>query len=215
MTDHENAFKQWKKETRRDALEKELERLGKVSREQNNSIKKLRRALSIIIMVAIGSWLSLFILKPDLRGNGAISPGLPSDSTAITGGTGLEDSSVLESEDADIPRELDIVTPTADTVKFNVPDDGIIFTIQIGAYLGVDMERFRTNMVSLYQDRSAGINQFTLGVLSTHEEAAEFRDIVRSIGFEDAYITAFRNGHRVSIQEALSARTSNSTGIAP
>lgn len=215
MTDHESTFNQWKKETRRDALEKELDRLSKVSRRQNYSIKKLRHTLFIVITVAIGSWLALFILKPDLSGSSDINPGLPPDTMSIPESTRLADSSVFDKENTTIPRELEIITPTIDTVKFQIPDDGILFTIQIGAYLGVDMERFRSNMVSLYQDSSAGINQFTLGVLSTYEEAAEFRDIVQSIGFEDAYITAFRNGHRVSIQQALSTRANNPTGIAP
>lgn len=84
--------------------------------------------------------------------------------------------------------------------------DGIIFAIQIGAYTSIDLNKYEDNLLGIKQDTYEGINQFTLGEFTEYKEADEFLEVVRGMGFEDAFIMSFKNGRRINIQNALAIR---------
>jgi hypothetical protein len=66
-------------------------------------------------------------------------------------------------------------------------------------------------MIALHQYSNGGINQFTLGIFADYDQAVIFRNLIKKIGFKDAYITAIQNGHRINIQEALKIKLRNSS----
>ncbi len=205
MTESESTFNQWKEDTRREALQKELDRIKNETQKQNKVISRLRSALIIITLLALSSWLSLFIFNNTKENNTStslinIESISPSDSIALIAKLAPE-----RKKENPIPK-LEIMTPDGNPIEFYIPEDGIFFSIQIGAYLGVNMERFRQNMVSLHQSNYGGINQFTLGLFPTYREADVFREIVKKMGFKDAYIIATQNGNRIKIQDALNLR---------
>jgi hypothetical protein len=207
MTDHEKAFNRWKEETRREALEKELARLQKEDFRKSRILKKMRNGLIILSTLLLLSFIYIVVWgtsptkQEEAYGKNeqilAQKVGQPKqkkrDSLSVK-----KDSLTIE--------QLNIVVPGSDTIRFNVPDDGIFFSVQVGAYMGIDMSKFKNYMVSLHQVEYGGLNQFTLGILPTYEDAVEFRDIVKTIGFEQAYITAIQNGKRINIQEAIQQR---------
>lgn len=84
--------------------------------------------------------------------------------------------------------------------------DGILFAIQIGAYKDLDLSKYKDNMLGLRQDICDSINQFTLGEFVEFEEAQNFLNIVRQMGFEQAHIMSFKNGYRIRLENALALR---------
>ena len=191
VTENENAFKKWKEETRREALENEVDRLKTQTTEQASMIKKMRYALvglTVLFLVALIGVFSL--LSSSSKAPNTIEP------------------SVQKKENPTVPnqeKELIVISPVSDTIKFKVPENGIIYSIQIGAYLGRDLQKFNNNMLTLQQHSGENINQFTLGLFTSYTEALEFREIVNEMGFKDAYVTALKNGKRIQINEAIQA----------
>lgn len=191
VTENENAFKKWKEETRREALENEVDRLKTQTTEQASRIKKMRYALvglTVLFLVALIGVFSL--LSSSSKAPNTIEP------------------SVQKKENPTVPnqeKELIVISPVSDTIKFKVPENGIIYSIQIGAYLGRDLQKFNSNMLTLQQHSGENINQFTLGLFTSYKEALEFRKMVSELGFKDAYVTALKNGKRIQINEAIQA----------
>ncbi|MFO8000743.1 MAG: hypothetical protein R6U46_05830 [Marinilabilia sp.] len=214
MTDHETEFNQWKEETRREALEKEVERLRESTEQQSRSLRNLRRTLLWVILAAITSLAGLWVFSMDGNYPDGIYSAQEKDSTSLETitETSREKTTPVTKEDSTPPEKAEIITPASDTVAFFIPDDGIFFSVQIGAYLGVDLEKFRNNMVSLHQNSAAGINQFTLGIFPTYNEASEFNKVIRKIGFEEAHIIATQDGHRIKVSDALNMRADSIPG---
>lgn len=207
MTDHEKAFNRWKEETRREALEKELVRLKKEDFRKSRMLKKMRNALAILTTLLLLSFAYIAIW--------GTSPKKQEETYAKNEQTLAQKlgqpeqkkrDSITEKKDSLIIEQLNIVSPGTDTIRFNVPDDGIFFSVQVGAYTNINMSKFKNYMVSLHQVEYGELNQFTLGILPTYEDALEFRNVVKTMGFEQAYITAIQNGERINIQEAIQQR---------
>ena len=200
MTDHEEAFIRWKENTRREALEKELTRLKKEVTNKKNVQRK------IIILLIIVSALLIFTLAYIIFKQGVsatISKDVPREILSVKESQLQKE---IESDSVAKVQQLIILFSPTDTLRFDFPDDGIIFSVQVGAYINTDMSKFKQNLISLRQFDYGGINQFTLGILPTYEEALEFREIVKKLGFKEAYITAIQNGKRINIREALKQR---------
>ncbi|MGM0376609.1 MAG: hypothetical protein ACQEQ0_07530 [Bacteroidota bacterium] len=212
MTDHETAFNQWKEDTRREALEKELDRLHDVTEQQQKKVKKLRRTLVLVIMAALISLAALFFftLENQQASGSKFQASLTKEDTAEVAEKKTGERTLKEDTSRD--QALKVMTPASDTVEFFIPEDGIFFSIQIGAYLGINLDRFRSNMISLHQDSSTEINQFTLGVFPTYQEANDFKKAVKKLGFDEAHIVAFQDGHRIEVKDALSLRTDSVPG---
>jgi hypothetical protein len=206
MTDHEEAFNRWKEETRREALEKELTRLQKEDSKKSRMLKKMRNAVIILSTLLLLSFAYILVWNTSSAKHEAnVKQEQETDQNSVQPGSKKGDS-IKVKKDSIIITQLNLVLPGSDTIRFNIPDDGIFFSVQVGAYTGIDMSKFKNSMVSLHQVEYGGLNQFTLGILPTYEEAEEFRDIVKTIGFEQAYITAIKNGKRINIHEAIQQR---------
>lgn len=202
---HEESFNQWKEDMRREALEKELSRLETKQIRQQKLIQMLRRLLMIFVIILLASWIGFFLFTNN-------QDDAYKNSSSLIEEENLPDMTQNNDSKPTLNKEsLKTINPATDTVEFKIPEDGIFFSIQIGAYLGFEMDQFQTNMVSLFQESSADINQFTLGVLGSYAQALEFKELVKQIGFSDAYITAFKNGKRISLQEALNSRMEDRT----
>ncbi|WP_291860198.1 hypothetical protein [Marinilabilia sp.] len=191
VTENEKALKQWKEETRRDALENEVERLKAVTQNQSGKIKNISIALIVAVAILATSLIAFFSVKTGKK-NEQVTTSLESTEAETTNPPSQPKN-----------RELTIISPLSDTIKFQIPENGIIFSIQIGAFIGQDLAKFNDNMITLHQHSSENINQFTLGLFTSYQEALEFKEMVNTIGFKDAYVTALKDGKRIKIQEAL------------
>lgn len=191
VTKNEKELQKWKEETRREALTNEVERLKALNEYQAGKIKKITIALLAAVVVIAISLIGFFITQP------------VENNKKIEKNNHPEEAEISKTLPQTKNKELSIISPLSDTIKFQIPENGIIFSIQIGAFTGHDLTKFNDNMITLHQHRSENINQFTLGIFTSYQEALEFKEMVNRIGIKDAYITALKDGERIKIQEAL------------
>ncbi len=198
-------FNQWKEEMRQDALENELKRLKRFSSRQSGIIQRLRRALLFISLFFVALFLMMIYnglvqwpVHNSLMVEGQTNLVSPAPASFPEETTGQEQTPII------LP--IRILKPNQDTISIQIPGDGILFSVQIGAFTDMNLERFSGNMVSMYQDNYEGINQLSLGVFPHYPDAAEFLELIKKIGFSDAFVMATRNGRRIKIQDALMTR---------
>lgn len=203
MTDSEHSINQPKGEvTRINALEKEVARLKILSQKQSVKHNKLKKASIFQLLFFVVLLIMMFaygIIQWPTRPN--------SKNLTETHLPALSDTSALDTTANHLPIAGSLpVVQGEDLLSFYVPDDGLIFSVQIGAYTGVDMKPFEVNMFSLRQYSYQTINQFTVGLFQNFQDAEIFRDIIVQMGFHDAFIIATLNGRRLPIQEALAIK---------
>lgn len=201
MSFSEHAFGEHKNQMRTEALEKEVQRLRVTSRRQSNTISSLRRKLyftTFFFLVLI----SFLFLKGWIQ--------LPGKDKKVK-------SLNLVAYRQSIIDSLNRQKTAEDTIDRYVYDahpaairkndfKGIIFSIQIGAYTGIDLDKYEGNLMGIKQDTYEGIHQFTLGEFVDYSEAVEFLEIIRGMGFKDAFIMSFKNGIRINIQDAIASK---------
>lgn len=192
VTQNEIELKKWKEKTRREALESEVERLKSVNTYQTGKIRKVTIALIATLVLLVTSLIGIFVTRFSEKNH------------QTTLSTQKEKEALPKSPSLSASKEINIISPASDTIKLGVQDNGVIFSVQIGAYSGQNLDEFKDNMISLHQYKSETINQFTLGLFASYEKAIEFREAIKKIGIRDSYITAIKNGKRIKIQEALS-----------
>jgi len=91
----------------------------------------------------------------------------------------------------------------------NTINNEVVFRVQVGAYkapinpkttpLIKELESYGVQ----YTTTSTGLLIYTIGNLKTKAEADELNVKVKEVGIKDAYVVAFKDGKRISIQEAL------------
>lgn len=183
--------------TRIRAYEKEIARLKAVSARQSQKYSRLKKFsfflliffLVLLVMMAFYGLLSWpsggqQTADPVLTAPKADSLTLPADTTDTSGESHL---SHLHDEE---------------WLAFPIPENGILFQVQIGAFTGIDLQPFALNMLSLRQYHYENINQFTAGLFVDFESARSFRDLLQQMGFTDAYVTATLHGKRIAAHEA-------------
>lgn len=202
MSFTDNEFNEQKSKLRIEAMEKEIQRLRTSSHKQTTKIESLRRNLYVQLVFFISLISILFfkglILLPGITDNKNNTP-VQAELT--------NHKDTLNKASAPVEDTLNRII--YNTHKGAIPKDdydGIIFAIQIGAYTGIDLNKYEDKLLGINQDSYEGINQFTLGEFIDYSEAESFLAIVRQIGFNDAFIMSFKNGRRIKIQNALALR---------
>ena len=192
----EEIFTEWKDQTRQEALEKEVKRLRSLTHKQSGKIGSLRKTVYFTYFFFIALLTILFF-------KGMISFPGNMEKNPVTGQSDIiikQEPVQTESTPADTIKNEDAIF-VSDTVVPIKNTKGTLYCIQIGAFTGIDLGEFEDNMESLQQDSYEGINQLTLGRFRDYDKAVRFLSIVHQIGFRDAFIMSFRNGHRVPLQE--------------
>jgi hypothetical protein len=190
------------------ALEKELMRLKSINRKQSvkyNRLKKIFFFTNIFIII-------LFVMMFSYR---MIHwPESNTESKAMVGAVQLPEQIENTQNDTDsiVVTSLQPEVATEDMISFYVPADGILFSVQIGAYTGVDMSPYSLNLLSIKQYSYQDINQLSVGIFQDYNKAVSFRDLMLQIGFNDSFIIATLNGKRIPVQEALAIKSTASTG---
>lgn len=79
------------------------------------------------------------------------------------------------------------------------------YRVQIGAFAEVIPERLAEvylKVDGIFEHRERGLTTLQVGPFSTYEGAVLERDRLRSLGFDDAFVTAFNRGRRVPLRLA-------------
>lgn len=204
-----NQYTDWQREesTRINALEKETERLKTLSRKQSAKYNRLKKSFIFMMLFVVVLFIMMLaygiIQWPDEKTTPAASS--LSQPKAIQ-------APVMEVDSDSIVSNVHLTQVGAeDMLSFYVPTDGIIFSVQIGAYTGVDLTPFETNLYSLQQYSYQDINQLTAGIFQEYTNAVKFKDMLVLMGFHDAFIIATLNGKRIPTQEALAIKSVGSS----
>jgi hypothetical protein len=96
------------------------------------------------------------------------------------------------------------------TSESPVPDTGLVFSVQIGAFrdeVPVDIAtkflQFSSRGVKNYVDPQTGLTVYQVGVFVSKEQAEALRDEAVGKGLPDAFIVAWKNGKKISMEEAV------------
>ncbi|AXG74788.1 N-acetylmuramoyl-L-alanine amidase [Flavobacterium arcticum] len=104
-----------------------------------------------------------------------------------------------------IPAKVEVVKEETKDTKESVAD-GVIFKVQISAS-GRNLETTPSNfkgLTSISKDESnAKLIKYFYGETKSYDEANKLKQQARDKGFDSAFVVAFRNGKKISIQDAL------------
>ena len=95
-------------------------------------------------------------------------------------------------------------SPKADsnaTFSWNqAPKTGIYFRIQLGAYGTYNSKNF--NKVEVEKEMDQGLNKYVVGVFGTLKAAEAVRNDIVKLGIKDAWVVSYKDGVRISKEEA-------------
>ena len=112
---------------------------------------------------------------------------------------------VVTKEEPVVKKEEPVVTKEEPIAKSGA--QGVSYSVQIGAFkrmlpVSYFTEKFKlTSTVNAEQNN--GLNKYTTGIFSSYQEAHDNRNQVRTTGISDAFVIAYNNGKRITVQEAL------------
>jgi high-affinity Fe2+/Pb2+ permease len=79
---------------------------------------------------------------------------------------------------------------------------GLVYRVQIGAYVFYEMENSPENSGDFLTERAEGFNKYVIGSFRTYDDAGQFRDELQKMGMNDAWVVPYVDGVRVTIDEA-------------
>lgn len=79
---------------------------------------------------------------------------------------------------------------------------GLIYRVQIGAYVFHEMENMPGESQDILAEKADGFNKYVIGSFRAYDECESFRDELRTIGINDAWIVPYLDGERITIAEA-------------
>ncbi|MBN2165747.1 MAG: hypothetical protein JW717_05670 [Marinilabiliaceae bacterium] len=202
MSEIDSEYNTWKKDTRTSALEKEIERLRQLNRNQSHKIHNLRKIFYFQLFFFI-AFLTILFFK------GFISlPGKNINQNNYQ-------ETIAQLKDS-LEKTTSLIRPIEkDTIYLmGTPDSiinsSIIYSIQIGAFEGKDLSMFESNFTkNIRQDRYGAINQISVGLFTKYNHATSFLSIIKDLGFKDAFIMALRDGKKTNLQEIISSLPDN------
>ncbi len=87
--------------------------------------------------------------------------------------------------------------------KWNRVDDGsLVYRVQLGAYEGFDLDKYKQNIEGLYQDSIDGFHKVSLGAFSRLADAQKFQQSMVRLGMDNVYIVAYENNKPLGLIEA-------------
>ena len=93
--------------------------------------------------------------------------------------------------------------PLAVPAKLIEKTEGIFFTVQIGVYAKPSRNPILNTYSDLHVEKlSNGQVRYTSGKFQTVADVVKQRDFVKANGIPDAFITAYKNGKRITVPEA-------------
>lgn len=79
---------------------------------------------------------------------------------------------------------------------------GLVFRVQIGAYIFHEMENTPQGAGDFVHEQSDGYNKYVIGNFRTYNECESFKYELVSMGISDAWIVPYYDGERITIHEA-------------
>ena len=112
----------------------------------------------------------------------------------------MEENEQLKSQLATVQKSLQDVSTQLEATS---DDFGVWFRVQIGAYEGrrIDKELETTDDLAL--EEKDELQKVVLGRFRDYDAAKQLQEQLSGMGLKDAWIVSYKDGVRVSIEEAL------------
>lgn len=82
--------------------------------------------------------------------------------------------------------------------------EGVVYKVQVGAFRNALPAEAFSDMTPVTGEHAAnGLVRYTAGMFTTAESASKASAKVRAIGYRDAFVTAYVDGKRVALREAI------------
>jgi hypothetical protein len=82
--------------------------------------------------------------------------------------------------------------------------EGLVFKVQVGAFRNaIPNETFSDMTPVMGEDAGNGLTRYTAGLFTTFDQAYKAKDLVRSRGYRDAFVVAYLDGKRITLNEAM------------
>lgn len=93
--------------------------------------------------------------------------------------------------------------------------NGLLYTVQIGVYKSAPTSDRLKNLSPIYQQQTeSGFIRFTTGIFDNYNVAKAEKDKVVNLGINDAFVAAYKDGQRISLDEARKMERENSASFA-
>ncbi len=136
-----------------------------------------------------------------------------SNQTLRQGATNTTSSALISTKRYEIPKQLneeifdrtnEVVYNESNPIPLNVElPEGLIFKVQVGAFRNrIPQDLFKGFAPVTGETTPSGLTRYTAGFFKTFETADLAKDVIKGYGYEDAFVVAFFNGKRISINEA-------------
>ena len=103
--------------------------------------------------------------------------------------------------------EIRVVETPSNTLPKDIFED-ITFKVQIAASgnkLDTKPYNFK-GLENVTRSREDGLYKYYIGATSSYEEIKKIHQLAKDRGFSSSYITAFKNGEKIEVKEALKTR---------
>lgn len=104
------------------------------------------------------------------------------------------------------------VATTSKTSQMGI-QDGLVYRVQIGAYVFYEMENKPETGGDFVSERADGFNKYVIGSFRSYDEAASFRKELKKMGLSDPWVVPYIDGIRVTIDEAEQYQGSQGNSI--
>lgn len=129
------------------------------------------------------------------------------------GATITTSSASVSTKRYEIPKQLneeifdrtnEVVYNESNPIPINVElPEGLIFKVQVGAFRNrIPQDLFKGFAPVTGETTPSGLTRYTAGFFKAFETADLAKDVIKGYGYEDAFVVAFFNGKRISINEA-------------
>lgn len=106
-------------------------------------------------------------------------------------------------------------TVTINNNKETAISNELVYRVQIGVYQNAVPKDAFKGMSAIYAEPSVGGTKYFVGAFSDFENAIRARDFIRTQGIKDAFIVAFYNKKRITIEEAKSYENKRNAPLIP
>lgn len=104
------------------------------------------------------------------------------------------------------------VATTSKTSQMGI-QDGLVYRVQIGAYVFYEMETKPETGGDFVSERADGFNKYVIGSFRSYEEASQFKQELKKMGLSDPWVVPYIDGIRVTIDEAEQYQGSQGNSI--
>ena len=106
-------------------------------------------------------------------------------------------------EHPEVDDSVQIATPQGVEVINTLPSNDLVYTVQIGAFTDFDISGYADDLDDFYLVKNDGLEKVSLGNFSSFQKAQSFLSQLHELGFDFAYIVAYKNGEPIGLVESL------------